>query len=202
MALDIEKTGAVMKIYIYPGLKAEELRISNLELVEQAIRGLPCEQYKSLNVEPLLQYLDLGTAKYGFETGILGIDCLAPEDARIKIYVRSRHTSLEYLMDAITLGGYLDLSAEQEALTDLKDFWQTFLGDAPDVLPSDAPGRAGPGFYYTVGCGKPISPKVYISPQYFCKSDADVLARLRTYFSTRKSKVLTDDYEKTMKNIL
>jgi hypothetical protein len=51
-------------------------------------------------------------------------------------------------MDAITLGGRLDLSANEKALSDLKDFWQTFLADAPAVLPSDAPGRASPGFYY------------------------------------------------------
>ncbi|KAL3417870.1 4-O-dimethylallyl-L-tyrosine synthase 1 [Phlyctema vagabunda] len=202
VALDIEKSGPVMKVYIYPGLKAEELGISNLELVKQSIRSLPIEQYESLNVEPLLAYLDMGTAKYGFETGILGIDCLSPQEARIKIYVRARHTSLEYLMDALTLGGALDLSASDEALADLQDFWQTFLADAPDVLTDDAPGRASPGFYYTVGCGKAVSPKVYISPQYFCKSDADVLARLRRFFSTRRSAPKTDNYEKALRDIL
>lgn len=202
VALDIEKTGPVMKMYIYPGLKAEELGISNLELTKQAIRSLPPDQYQSLNVEPLLDYLDKGTAKWGFETGILGIDCLAPKDARIKIYVRARHTSLEYLMDALTLGGTYDLSGNEEALADLKDFWQTFLGDAPDVLPDDAPGRASPGFYYTVGCGKAVSPKVYLSPQYFCKSDTDVLIRLRKYFSTHSLGSRTDNYERALETIL
>lgn len=201
VALDIEKTGSMMKTYLYPGLKAEELGVSNLEVIKQAIRGLPSDQYKSLNVEPLLHYLDMATAKYGFETLILGIDCLAPQDARIKIYVRGPHTSLEYLMDALTLGGQLDLSGNEEALTDLKDFWQTFLADAPDILP-DALGRANPGFYYTVGYGKPVSAKVYLSPQYFCKNEKDVLDRLRRYFSTRtSSSVVTDDYEKAVENI-
>lgn len=202
VALDIEKNGPVMKMYIYPGLKAEELGISNLDLVIQAIRNLPVEQYKSLNVEPLLEYLQKGTEKYGFETGILGIDCLVPKDARIKIYVRARHTSLEYLMDALTLGGTIDMTGQEEALSDLRDFWQIFLADAPDRLPEDIPGRASPGFYYTVGCGKAVSPKMYLSPQFFCKSDADVLARLRKYFSTHRSKELIDSYEEGLAVIL
>lgn len=189
-----------MKMYIYPGLKAEELGITNLQLVQQAVRSLP--QYPALRVEPLLAYLEEGTAKYGFETGILGIDCLRPEDARIKIYVRAPHTTVDYLMDALTLGGRLALDKSREALEDLRDFWDTFLADAPDVLPADAPGRASPGFYYTVGCHKDVSPKVYVSPSYFCKSDADVVARLRRFFSTRRTDSMIHNYEKAMKDIL
>ncbi|KAF4828851.1 4-O-dimethylallyl-L-tyrosine synthase [Colletotrichum tropicale] len=199
VALDIEKTGPVMKIYIYPGLKAEELGISNLELVERSIRSLPPDQFNSLNAEPLFDFLREGTEKYNFETGILAIDCLAPKDARIKVYMRARHTTFEYMMDCITLGGRLDMSGE--AIEDLKDFWETFLGDASDMLPDDAPGRASPGFYYTLGCGKAISPKVYISPQYFCKSDVDVLSRLRKFFSTRRSDQMMDNYEAAMVDI-
>ncbi|KAK6851154.1 aromatic prenyltransferase [Apiospora arundinis] len=199
VALDLEKSGPVMKMYIYPGLKAEELGITNLQLVQQSIRRLP--QYASLRVEPLLEYLDEGTAKYGFETGILGIDCLKPQDARIKIYVRAPHTTIDFMMDALTLGGRLEMKESEESLADLRDFWNAFLADAPAVLPGDAPGRASPGFYYTIGCDKDISPKVYISPGYFCKSDADVLDRLRKFFSTRRSDAMMDNYEKAMRDI-
>ncbi|KAK1999818.1 aromatic prenyltransferase [Colletotrichum falcatum] len=199
VALDIEKSGPVMKIYIYPGLKAEELGITNLELVERSIRNLPAEQFRSLNAEPLLEFLREGTDKYGFETGILAIDCLAPRDARIKVYVRAKHTTLGYMMDCITLGGRLDMSGE--AIGDLEDFWQAFLAGAPDVLPADAPGRASPGFYYTLGRGREISPKVYVSPSYFCKSDADVLARLRRFFSSRRTDSMMDNYEQALKDI-
>ncbi|GKT96307.1 dimethylallyl tryptophan synthase [Colletotrichum tofieldiae] len=199
VALDIEKSGPVMKIYIYPGLKAEELGITNLELVEQSIRSLPTEQFQSLNAESLFDFLREGTDKYHFETGILAIDCLAPKDARIKVYIRAKHTTFDYMMDCITLGGRLDMSGE--AIDDLRDFWQTFLADAPEILPADAPGRASPGFYYTLGCGKAISPKVYISPNYFSKNDVDVLARLRKFFSTRRTDSMMDNYEQALKDI-
>lgn len=189
VALDIEKTGPVMKIYIYPGLKATELGISNLDVVAQSIRNLPAKQYQSIqaHVEPLLDYLYEGTQKWGFETGILSIDLVDPKDARIKIYIRAPYTTVEYLMDALTLGGRVDLAAScsQEAIGDLKDLWQAFLGDAPAKLPADVPGRASPGFYYTVRAGKPVSPKMYLSPFSFCKNDADVLGRLHTFFGTR-----------------
>ncbi|EFQ32734.1 aromatic prenyltransferase [Colletotrichum graminicola] len=199
VALDIEKSGPVMKIYIYPGLKAEELGITNLELVEQSIRNLPAEQFQSLSAEPLFEFLREGTKKYDFETGILAIDCLAPKDARIKVYVRAKHTTFNYMMDCITLGGRLDMSGE--AIDDLKDFWRTFLADAPDILPADAPGRASPGFYYTLGNGREISPKVYISPNYFSKNDVDVLARLRQFFSSRRTDSMMDNYEQALKDI-
>lgn len=189
VALDLEKTGPVMKMYIYPGLKAAELGVSNLDVVAQAVRALPAAQYQSVqaHAEPLLAYLYEGTARWGFETGILSIDLVDPQRARIKIYVRAAHTSVAYLMDALTMGGRVDLQAScgEEALADLKDLWQAYLADAPDQLPAHVPGRASPGFYYTIAAGKPVSPKMYLSPFTFCKNDADVLNRLRTFFATR-----------------
>lgn len=189
VALDIEKAGPVMKIYIYPGLKAAELGISNLDVVAQSIRSLPTEQYQAVqaHAEPLLDYLYEGTQKWGFETGILSIDLVDPKHARIKIYIRAPHTTVDYLMDALTMGGRIDLeeSCGAEAISDLKDLWQAFLGDAPARLPADVPGRASPGFYYTIAAGKPVSPKMYLSPFTFCKNDADVLSRLHTFFATR-----------------
>ncbi|TQN71935.1 4-O-dimethylallyl-L-tyrosine synthase [Colletotrichum shisoi] len=180
VALDIEKSGPVMKVYIYPGLKAEELGITNLELVERSIRSLPAEQFQSLNAEPLLR---LGLSAGGDR----------------EVYVRAKHTTLDYMMDCITLGGRLDMSGE--AIEDLEDFWRVFLADAPDVLPGEAPGRASPGFYYTLGCGRVISPKVYISPSYFSRNDVDVLGRLRAFFATRRTDSMMDNYEQALKDI-
>lgn len=207
VALDLEKTGPVMKMYLYPGLQALELGLTNLALVQRALAALPPDQYRALACAPLLAYLDEGTARWGFETGILSIDCLHPAQARIKVYVRAPHTSLAYLRDGLTLGGRLDLygahaGVTDDALADLEAFWQTFLADAPDRLPDDAPGRASPGFYYTLGAGKPISPKVYISPTSFCGSDTEVLRRLRTYFSTRRADRQMDHYEAALLDIL
>lgn len=212
VALDIEKAGPVMKIYIYPGLKAAELGISNLDVVAQSIRSLPKEQYQAVqaHAEPLLDYLYEGTKKWGFETGILSIDLIDPKEARIKVYIRAAHTTVEYLMDALTMGGRLDIEGTcgKDAISDLKDLWQAFLGDAPARLPSDVPGRASPGFYYTIAAGKPVSPKMYLSPFTFCKNDADVLGRLHTFFETRTqpNRPLMvhqmNKYEKTMTSAL
>ncbi|KAK3367675.1 aromatic prenyltransferase [Podospora didyma] len=204
VALDIEPSGPVMKVLLYPGLRALELGISNLDMVERAIRALPTDEFSALQVEPLLEYLREATARWGMETGIVCIDCLKPGDARIKIYVRAPHTTLDWLMDAITLGGRMDLSAYEDSVQDLKDLWQAFLGDGPDVVPADAPGRANPGFYFTVGRGKPASPKMYLSPGYFVKNDQDVIDRLRNFFATRRSgnakTDVVDNYERALKS--
>ncbi len=202
VALDIEKTGPVLKMYIYPGLKARELGISTLQMVQQAIRNLPRVQYEALNAEPVLDWLEEATVKYDCEMGLFGIDCLVPEDARLKLYARAPHVSMEYLMDVLTLGGRAPLDESTDAIADLQDFWNLFLADAPAVLPADAPGRASPGFYYTLGCGKALSPKIYLLASYGCKSDSDVLAKLRTFFSTRRSDGMIDRYEKALREIL
>ncbi|KAK2595106.1 hypothetical protein QQS21_007191 [Conoideocrella luteorostrata] len=203
---DIGRSGPIVKLYIFPGLKAQELGVSNLDVVTQAIRGLPSEQYQHLQVAPLLDYLHEAAVKWQMETGILSFDLISPKTSRIKIYTRAPTTTLDYLIDALTLGGRYDLSVySEEALADIKDFWKIFIGDAPEVLPPDGKERAGPGFYFTVGAGKKASPKVYISPMSFCRNDAEVLERLRYYFSTRRNaeQMLPqmDNYETALRTI-
>ncbi|KAH9991415.1 tryptophan dimethylallyltransferase-domain-containing protein [Xylariaceae sp. FL0662B] len=203
---DIKRTGPMVKLYMFPGLRAQELGISNLEVVTQAIQSLPEVQLRSLQPEPLLEYLREAAIKWNMETGIFSFDLVSPTESRIKIYTRAPNTTVDYLIDALTLGGRYDLSLySKEALDDVKDFWRIFIGNAPDVLPSTRAERDGPGFYFTIRAGNPASPKVYISPLSFCKNDAEVLARLRLYFSTRrdadKMSAQVDNYEKALTSI-
>jgi DMATS type aromatic prenyltransferase len=198
--------GPIIKMYIFPGLRAQELGVSNLEIADRAIKTLPKSQYNSLNSEPMFEYLREAAVKWSMDIGIFSFDLVSPDTSRIKLYTRAPHTSIEYLMDSITLGGRYSLDMySAEAIADLKDFWKIFIGDAPDILPESGVQRAGPGFYFTVKAGKPATPKVYISPASFCKNDADVIARLRRYFETRRDpgKMLRqmENYEKALKEI-
>jgi len=202
---DIDRNGPIIKLYIFPGLRAQELGVSNLDVVVRAIQSLPADQYKSLSCEPMLDYLHEAAQKWKMDVGIFSFDLISPQKSRIKIYTRAPNTTEEYLMDALTLGGRYDMSMySEEAIRDVKDFWRIFIGDAPDELPAGVE-RAGPGFYFTVKAGKPATPKVYISPASFCKNDAEVLQRLRKYFSTRRNadKMLPqmDNYEKALQSI-
>ncbi|KAF2009111.1 aromatic prenyltransferase [Aaosphaeria arxii CBS 175.79] len=203
---DIDRSKPIIKLYVFLGLKAQELGISNFEVMSRAMKQLPSEQWNSLRPEPLLEYLQEAYGKWKMETGIFSFDLISPRESRIKIYTRAPNTTVEYLMDALTLGGRYDLSMySDEAIQDVKDFWRIFIGDAPDTLPTGGAERAGPGFYFTVKAGKPTTPKVYISPASFCKSDAEVLERLRQYFSTRRNakEMLpqVDNYEKALEKI-
>ncbi|CAI6334778.1 unnamed protein product [Periconia digitata] len=206
---DVDLTkGPIVKMYMFPGLRAQQVggRTSNLDVVERAIRGLPKEQFDALAPDPLLDFLDEATQKWNMEVGIFSFDLLKPESSRIKLYTRAPHTSIEYLMDALTLGGRQSISMySEEAFADLKDFWKIFIGEAPAVLPSGGKERAGPGFYFTIKAGKPATPKVYISPASFCESDAEVLKRLWRFFETRRKpgKMLEqmEKYEKALEEM-
>ncbi|ORY09851.1 tryptophan dimethylallyltransferase-domain-containing protein [Clohesyomyces aquaticus] len=198
--------GPIIKVYIFPGLRAQELGVTNLEVAKRAIQSLPPAQYEALQPKPMLDYLHEAAEKWSMDVGIFSFDLVSPEKSRIKIYTRAPHTTIEYLMDALTLGGRYDLSMySAEAIADLQDFWRIFIADAPDVMEKTGVERAGPGFYFTVKKGKPATPKVYISPASFCKNDAEVIKRLRRYFETRRNagKMLAqmDNYEKALETI-
>lgn len=202
---DIARSGPMIKAYMYPGLKGKELGVSKSEVIFRAIKALPAEQYKSLTFEPLQEYLEEASRKWNMEIHIFSFDLVSPSKSRVKIYTRAPNTSLEYLMDALTIGGRNDLSMySDQVIRDVQDFWNIFTDGAPDVLPQDGSAR-GPGFYFTTQAGKIPTPKVYISPGPFCRNDLDVLARLRRYFVTRRDaeKMLPqmDNYEQALQAI-
>ncbi|KAK6348141.1 hypothetical protein TWF718_005955 [Orbilia javanica] len=60
---DVDRSGPIVKLYFFPGLRAQELGVSNLEVAVQAMRSLLPAQYQSLNVEPLLDYLNDAATK-------------------------------------------------------------------------------------------------------------------------------------------
>jgi DMATS type aromatic prenyltransferase len=183
---DIARSGPMIKAYMYPGLKGKELGISKSDVVFGAIKALPAEQYRSLTFEPLQEYLEEAARKWNMEIHIFSFDLISPSRSRVKIYTRAPNTSMEYLMDALTIGGRNDLTMySDQVIRDVQDFWNIFTEGAPDELPQDGSAR-GPGFYFTTQAGKIPTPKVYISPGPFCKNDMEVLARLRRYFSTRR----------------
>ncbi|KAF2725983.1 aromatic prenyltransferase [Polychaeton citri CBS 116435] len=200
-ALDVNKTGSVVKMYFWPTIKAAEDGISNLQCVKQSIRALPTKHLGALNAEPLLQYLDEATERWGLETGIVSIDCNRPQESRIKIYVRAPYTTKEFLMDALTMGGRLTVT-EDNALASLQALWETFLADAPDKLEPKAAMRSSPGFYYTLGYGVDNSVKMYLAPHYLCKSDSEVLLRLRQYSAKQeKPQDMMDKYESAVYSV-
>jgi DMATS type aromatic prenyltransferase len=199
---DIARNGPMIKAYMYPGLKGKELGISKSDVVFRAIKALPTDQYNSLTFEPLQEYLEEAARKWKMEIHIFSFDLISPSKSRVKIYTRAPNTSLEYLMDALTIGTRNDLSMySDEVIRDVQDFWKIFTDGAPDILPQDGSAR-GPGFYFTTQAGKIPTPKVYISPGPFCTNDMDVLARLRRYFATRRDaeKMLPqmDNYEQAL----
>ncbi|KAF3044196.1 hypothetical protein E8E11_006753 [Didymella keratinophila] len=167
-----------------PPTEVDRAKLAKSDLFEVAPVG---EQYRSLTFAPLQEYLEEATRKWNMEIHIFSFDLISPSKSRVKIYTRAPNASLEYLMDALTIGGRDDLS---------RTFGTSSLMDGS---------ARGPGFYFTTQAGKIPTPKVYISPGPFCTNDMDVLARLRRYFGTRHDaeKMLPqmDNYERALQAI-
>ncbi|TPX07062.1 uncharacterized protein E0L32_011050 [Thyridium curvatum] len=202
VAVDVNKSGKAVKAYFWPSLNANALDISTLECVKRAIRALPAEQLESLQVESAFEFLDQATERWNLTTGLFSIDCLKPQNARIKIYVSSPWISREFLLDVLTMGGRLP-SPDEIAFSSLSALWDTFLGDAPDRLPDDVMAKSTPGFYMTLGHGGAKSVKMYMSPQHWCATDGEVLSRLRQYFASQnQSDTLMNKYESAVRQTL
>ncbi|TVY45214.1 4-O-dimethylallyl-L-tyrosine synthase [Lachnellula occidentalis] len=202
VAVDANKDGKTVKAYFWPSLSAAELGISSLECVKRAIRALPAEQLQGLQVESTFDFLDEATEKWGVKVNLFSIDCLSPRDARIKIYVSSPYTSQEFVVDALSLGGRVPV-ADDSALASVTALWDTFLGEAPDKLSDELLAKSTPGFYLTLGSGGVKSAKLYMSPQYWCTSDAEVLSKLRQYFaSQQQSDYMMNKYESAVRQVL
>lgn len=203
VAVDVNKGGKTVKAYFWPNLIANELGITGLECVKRAIRALPAEQLQGLEVEPAFEFLDQATERWGLTTFLFAIDCVKPQEARIKIYVSGPWTSREFVMDALTMGGRLPIAEDDSGLASFTALWDTFLGDAPDRLSDEVVAKSTPGFYLTLGHGGAKSVKMYMSPQHWCTTDGEVLSKLRQYFvSQQQSDYMMDKYESAVRKVL
>lgn len=121
MAFDLNESGPMLKAYFIPNLKAIETGQSKIKLVRECLKKLDCQHLPMFGaVELLSQFIASRPANQSLELDIVGIDCASLATSRIKIYVRSRLTSFESVVDIMTLGGALQDSGTEAGLAEVK----------------------------------------------------------------------------------
>lgn len=191
IAFDLERDSMVVKYYFLPALKALSLGKSNLELAEDAILSLPSPSHKgSAGFEaPLRAVTDFirshpKPSQPAVE--ILAVDCVDPALSRVKIYVRSRETTIDSVVHMLTLGGSLPpLSARVRS--SLNELWRAVFGvdDCSADLAVRSHRTAGMLYYYELKAGGKVSAKVYLPVRHYAKSDEQIARGLSEYLAKR-----------------
>lgn len=125
LAFDLCRLDEVaVKAYFLPAARAEQ-GSSNLSMIAQALRRMPCNGVESfVSLEMLLEYTRSTAIGAQLECDIVGIDCVPAQKARVKVYVRSRSTSFDSIRSVMTLGGRIEDISLENCLIKLLELWQ------------------------------------------------------------------------------
>jgi DMATS type aromatic prenyltransferase len=136
---------------------------------------------------------------------ILGIDCVAPEKSRIKVYMRTPSTSINHIISILSLGGRRPLS--QVSIDEIRDLWRATLSlddtrsDEED-LPSLNHETSGMLFYFDI---KPSSKlpdvKGYIPVRHYGKTDLSIADGLIGFLERHNRAKYKDRYMQMLEGI-
>ncbi len=196
-AFDLHGSIATMKTYYFPAFRAKQIDQPKIDVLASAIARLPDYASSDFSAFDLLRnYIARSPSGPGgsLDVEILAVDCVHPRQGRLKIYVRSRQTSLESVRTVVTLGGLLASSEMDQSLRELETLWRSmFSNNGIDLqgaatisdsqsLSTDSHRTAGILYNFEIrpGCPLPV-PKVYIPVRHYTRSDGHVMQVLRKY---------------------
>lgn len=204
LAFDLNHSGGIaMKAYLIP-VKAEQVHVSRLELVSDAIHSLP-NDFPSLFI---LQSF-LSSHPLGMPTSIvgLGVDCIHPSKARLRLYIRSPHTSLEKVSQVLTLSGALPTLRSEKALLKFRKLWCLVLSLAAE-FPADAELRnadhetGGVLYSFDVKPGNLLpETKVYIPAKHYAENDGKAFQGVKTFLEEERKAQWVEGFENSLQSV-
>ena len=200
VAFDLCKDGVVLKAYFLPCFKANDTNTSTLDLITDAVRKLPASQESILPAyNSLLRFLCTSRGS-SLEAEIVAIDCIKPEESRLKIYMRNRSTSWSSVRRTMTMNGELDSPGLARGLEDLETLWRLVLGldstfSKDAELPQMDHREASILYYFEIRPSKAKpSVKVYIPVRHYGLNDLAITDGLRRYLKSRGRDCLIERY--------
>ncbi|KAJ3490776.1 hypothetical protein NLI96_g1200 [Meripilus lineatus] len=162
--------------------------------------------------QDILRYFDTLPIAVRPVVEMIATDCAAPQDNRIKVYVRTRSTCFADLEGLITLGGASRSLVIDGAVTLLAEMWRDIMGSDTSVegwkerpLPY-IPGvdethlTGGLTFNYELkpGSTKPGF-KVYLPVRFHCPDDYTIACRSRKFYNLGNT--TPEEYASTLQSI-
>ena len=207
IAFDFEEEVLTLKAYFVPALKAATSSQTRLELIARAIVALVLRHQATIHgsCSALFDFLQTNEQSLRLEAEILGIDCVAAERSRLKIYVRSQLTSFDSVRRMMTLDGRINSSGLDKGMDELQELWRLLLWNKRHFepswnLPSNNHRTAGILYYFEI---RPQNahptPKVYIPVRHYAPSDSHISSQLIEFLSKRGSYSNKENYLQAMK---
>ena len=199
MAFELRKNGVDVKAYFIP-VKAIQSGQSPLAVVSQGIKSLENETMKLPALDQLVSFMTLDP--YGSLLSIVGlaIDCVEPIKSRLKVYVRSPHTSFESVSYILTMGGKLGHLHTESILQELHELWWMVLG-LDDAFPRsvELPIRdhetSGILYNFDIKPGNDMpESKVYIPVKHYGRNDLEIAQALGMFARKQGRGRYVDNY--------
>lgn len=194
LAFELLEEEVMTKVYFLPQWKARTTGSTTLKVVEDAVHALGASDPSlSIAMNTIADFIRAFPLDQRPEVEIVAIDCIDPSQSRIKIYLRSRQTTFDSVIDMMTLGGRLP-SMTPRGQASLEELWCSVLSlDHADMdLPQTAHRTAGILYYLELKAGSPLpKAKVYIPAKHYGKNDLLVAQGLSKFLKNRDQR-LTD----------
>lgn len=208
LALDLTNDGFVLKVYIYPALKALATGRSIDDLMFESIRRLQggCSEV-TRPLDALESYLRSRGPESTASPRLLSCDLIQPLKSRVKIYVLERMVSLPALKDIWTMGGRRQDPSTLAGLRLMTELWDliqlpTGLLSYPDgyLQLGNKPNEQLPLMAnYTLRQGEDLpEPQVYFTT--FGMNDQRVMDGLTTFFERQGWTDMAQSYKNSLRS--
>ena len=168
------------KLYYYPA-RAAATGIHGFDVVGDCVTKVGLwEQWA-----PVMEFFN-ANLHYGATPDFVGVEAIAPQRNRFKVYVRigSDFSSLNEIARIATLGGKLKHPAVRETILGFARFWRLLYPGRRDdeVVPSLRPGGKGMLIYFEMAVGRhEVVPKIYVPCYRFEGTDEHVARAITQY---------------------
>lgn len=218
LAFELLKTGVMVKAYFIapkppPGSTAQ---IYDVGFWRSAVRMLAPS---SMAADTAFSFLGTNFQGQSLHPVSLSIDCIAPSQSRIKLYLQSPDTTFDSVREIMTLGG--SITGLDDQLNDLYDLIKSITGlpaDHPSSKPvpvttayyEDNPKPAGNKteplsgyvYYFDIkpGAARPDI-KFYIPTRQYAKTDSQVTDGLTAWMNERNRGQYVENYRRMLNGI-
>lgn len=196
LGFEPRRGGVDIKAYFVP-VKAFQTGQSPMAVVDESIKNLEKDTaaFKFPAYDRLISFIDTHPEGALLKPIGLAIDCVIPSKSRLKLYLRSPHTSFDSVATILTLNGTLD-TFSSTAIADLRSLWELLLSlpknyptanELPKKLDHLHP-TSGILYNFDIQPGSSLpQSKIYIPVKHYAESDLAVLRGLAHFLQSQKS---------------
>ncbi|KAL8937538.1 MAG: hypothetical protein Q9216_004380 [Gyalolechia sp. 2 TL-2023] len=190
IGFDLGHDRVTTKAYFFPGWKAAHTGQRPWSVITSVLKALPNSPHLPAHAV-LQEYLETCAEGSKLQAEMVAIDCVAPNQSRVKIYFRTGSTSLLSVRTHMTLNGRITSSDMRKGLLELEGLWRVLFGKEDDrrdteELRPNCHRTSGMLYYFEMRPGQalPVA-KVYLPVRHYGESDKVVLIGLTEYLEGR-----------------